>query len=91
MLEFFQENPMRWGIKLIDCRRRDKKNKIWDEQSKRLDNTPEYLKGWFKSPRDIKLIFHCFNISPSDIEKCVQAKKMTKIHVHALIYRTNYL
>ena len=53
MLEFLQENPMLWDIKLTDFRRTDKKNKIWDEQSKRLDKTPEYLKGWFKSLRDI--------------------------------------
>ena len=52
-LEFLQENPMLWDIKLTDFRRTDKKNKIWDEQSKRLDKTPEYLKGWFKSLRDI--------------------------------------
>ena len=45
MLEFLQENPKRWDIKLTDFRRTDKKNKIWDEQSKRWDKTPEYLKG----------------------------------------------
>ncbi|XP_078322978.1 uncharacterized protein LOC111137035 [Crassostrea virginica] len=53
MLEFLQENSMLWDIKLTDFRRTDKKNKIWDEQSKRLGKTPEYLKGWFKSLRDI--------------------------------------
>lgn len=122
MLEFLQENPMLWDIKLTDFRRTVKKNKIWDEQRKRLDKTPEYLKGWFKSLRDIytrldkkksgdgapdltereQWIKDNFSFMkaatrhrpepvnsvsiriryttkcPSDIEKCVQAKGVTK-------------
>ena len=53
MLEFLKETPMLLYIKLTDFRRSDKKNKIWDEHSKRLDKIPEYLKGWFKSLGDI--------------------------------------
>lgn len=52
MLEFLQENPMLWDIKLTDFRRTDKKNKLWEDQAARLGKTSDYLKGWFKSIRD---------------------------------------
>lgn len=52
MLEFLQENPLLWDIKLTDFRRTDKKNRLWEEQASRLDKTPDFLKGWFRSLRD---------------------------------------
>lgn len=53
MLDFFSENPMLWDIKLTDFRRTDKKNKLWAEQAEIMGKTAEYLKGWYKSLRDI--------------------------------------
>ena len=52
MLEFMQENPLLWDIKLTDYRRTDKKNKLWEEQAVKLSKTADYLKGWFKSLRN---------------------------------------
>ena len=52
MLEFLEEHPLLWDIKLTDYRRTDKKNKLWDEQAAKLGKTADYLKGWFKSLRD---------------------------------------
>ena len=53
MLEFLQENPMLWDIKLTDYRMTDKKNKLWDDQGEKLGKTADHLKRWFKSLRDI--------------------------------------
>ena len=53
MLEFLQENPMIWNIKLTDFRMTEKKNRLWADQAARLDKTADCLKGWFKSLRDI--------------------------------------
>jgi hypothetical protein len=52
MLEFLQENPMLWDIKLTDYRMTGKKNKLWEDQGAKLDKSADYLRGWFKSLRD---------------------------------------
>lgn len=52
MLEFLQENPILWDMKLTDFRITEKKNRLWEEQGLKLDKTADFLKGWFKSLRD---------------------------------------
>lgn len=52
MLEFLQEFPMLWDIKRTDFRRKEKKNKLWEDQGKRMGKPAYYLRGWFKSLRD---------------------------------------
>lgn len=52
MLEFLQDNPVLWNVKMTDYRRTDKKGKIWEDQAQRMDKTSELLRGWFKSLRD---------------------------------------
>ncbi|XP_013869559.1 uncharacterized protein LOC106521510 isoform X2 [Austrofundulus limnaeus] len=52
MLEFLQEFPMLWDIKRTDYRRKEKKNKLWEDQGERMGKPAYYLRGWFKSLRD---------------------------------------
>uniref|UniRef100_UPI00358E3DCC uncharacterized protein n=1 Tax=Myxine glutinosa TaxID=7769 RepID=UPI00358E3DCC len=52
MLEFLQDNPVLWNMKMMDYRRTDKKGKIWEDQAQRMGKTSELLRGWFKSLRD---------------------------------------
>ena len=52
MLEFIMDNPVLWNVKMTDYRRKDKKNKIWDEQAQQMDKTADTLKGWFRSLHD---------------------------------------
>ena len=42
--------PMRmWNIKITDYRRKDKKDKIWEDQAQLMEKTADILKGWFRS------------------------------------------
>ncbi|XP_075338653.1 uncharacterized protein LOC142398502 isoform X3 [Odontesthes bonariensis] len=52
MLEFMIDNPMLWNVKMTDYRRKDKKNKIWEDQAQLMEKTVDTLKGWFRSLRD---------------------------------------
>ena len=33
MLEFICDNPVPWNVKITDYRRKDKKDKIWEDQA----------------------------------------------------------
>ncbi|XP_028408166.1 uncharacterized protein LOC114530749 [Dendronephthya gigantea] len=50
MLEFIMDNPVLWNV--TDYRRKDKKEKIWEEQAHQMNKTVDMLKGWFRSLRD---------------------------------------
>lgn len=52
MLEFIRENPVLWNVKMTDYRRKDKKEKIWEDQAQLMEKTADTLKGWFRSLRD---------------------------------------
>ena len=52
MLEFIRDNPVLWNIKMTDYRRKDKKDKIWEDQAQLMEKTADTLKGWFRSLRD---------------------------------------
>ncbi|XP_028396950.1 uncharacterized protein LOC114520816 [Dendronephthya gigantea] len=52
MLEFIMDNPVLWNVKMTDYRRKDKKEKIWEEQAHQMNKTVDILKGWFRSLRD---------------------------------------
>ncbi|XP_028416047.1 uncharacterized protein LOC114539629 [Dendronephthya gigantea] len=55
MLEFIMDNPVLWNVwnvKMTDYRRKDKKEKIWEEQTHQMNKTVDILKGWFRSLRD---------------------------------------
>ena len=52
MLEFIRDNPVLWNIKMSDYRRKDKKDKIWEDQAQLMEKTADTLKGWFRSLRD---------------------------------------
>ena len=52
MLEFIRDNPVLWNIKMTDYRRKDKKDKIWEDQAQLMNKTADTLKGWFRSLRD---------------------------------------
>ena len=52
MLEFIRDNPVLWNVKMTDYRRKDKKDKIWDDQAPRMEKQADTLKGWFRSLRD---------------------------------------
>ena len=52
MLEFIRDNPVLWNIKMTDYRRKDKKEKIWEDQAQLMEKTADTLKGWFWSLRD---------------------------------------
>jgi hypothetical protein len=52
MMEFIRDNPMLWNIKMTDYRRKDKKDKIWEDQAQLMEETADNLKVWFRSVRD---------------------------------------
>ncbi|XP_051807878.1 FK506-binding protein 5-like [Acanthochromis polyacanthus] len=52
MLDFIRDNPILWNVKLTDYRRKDKKEKLWQEQAELMDRSSETLQGWFRSLRD---------------------------------------
>ena len=52
MLEFIRDNPVLWNVKMTDYRRKDKKDKIWEDQAQLMEKTADTLKGWFRSLRD---------------------------------------
>ena len=58
MLEFLTDNPMLWNLKLTDYRRKDKKERIWEEQAQKMGKTPDELKAWFRSVRDTHTRLH---------------------------------
>jgi len=58
MLEFLQENPVIWNVKMTDYRRTDKKGKMWEDQATRMGKTSAHLQGWFKSLRDTHTRLH---------------------------------
>ena len=45
MLEFLQDNPVLWNLKMTDYRRTDKKGKILEDQAQRMGKTSELLRG----------------------------------------------
>ncbi|XP_028404673.1 uncharacterized protein LOC114527224 [Dendronephthya gigantea] len=55
MLEFIMDNPVLWNVKMTDYRRKDKKEKIWEEQAHQMNKTVDILKGWFRSLRDTNI------------------------------------
>jgi hypothetical protein len=52
MLEFIIDNPVLWNVKMTDYRRKDKKDKIWEDQAQLMEKTADTLKVWFRSLRD---------------------------------------
>ena len=52
MLEFIRDNPVLWNVKMTDYRRKDKKDKIWEDQVQLMEKTADTLKVWFRSLRD---------------------------------------
>jgi hypothetical protein len=52
MLDFLRDNPVLWNMKMTDYRRKDKKDKIWEDQAQLMNRTTDTLKGWFRSLRD---------------------------------------
>lgn len=52
MLEFIRDNPVLWNVKMTDYRRKDKKDKIWEDQANLMAKTADALKVWFRSLRD---------------------------------------
>lgn len=52
MLEFIRDNPVLWNVKMTDYRRKDKKDKMWEDQAQLMEKTADTLKGWFRSLRD---------------------------------------
>lgn len=41
MLEFILVNPLLWNFKMTDYRRRDKKEKIWEDQAQLMGKTAD--------------------------------------------------
>jgi len=52
MLDFLRDNPILWNLKMTDYRRKDKKDKIWEDQAQLMNRDTDLLKGWFRSLRD---------------------------------------
>ena len=52
MLEFIRDNPVLWNVKMTEYRRKDKKDKIWEDQAQLMEKTADTLKGWFRTLRD---------------------------------------
>ena len=52
MLEFIRDNPILWNVKMTDYRRKDKKDKIWEDQAQLMGKTADTLRCWFRSLRD---------------------------------------
>ena len=44
-LEYIMDNPVLWTVKMTDYRRKDKKDKIWEEQAQQMDKTADTLKA----------------------------------------------
>ncbi|CAB4006183.1 Hypothetical predicted protein, partial [Paramuricea clavata] len=51
MLEFIMNNHALWNVKMTDYRRKDKKDKILEEQAQQMYKTADTLKCWFRSLR----------------------------------------
>ena len=58
MLDFIRDNPVLWNLKMTDCRRKDKKAKLWVDQAELMGKSVENLKGWFGSLRDTHTRLH---------------------------------
>ena len=45
MLEFIIDKRVLWNAKMTDYRRKDKKDKIWEDQAQLMEKTSDTLKG----------------------------------------------
>jgi hypothetical protein len=78
MLEFIMDNPVLWNVKMTDYRRKDKKDKIWEEQAQQIDKTADTLKGWFRSLRDTHQTATSLNTYRRDLLSLVSSRTSPK-------------
>ncbi|XP_066296187.1 uncharacterized protein [Branchiostoma lanceolatum] len=58
LVEWIKENDILWNSKLIRYKRIDLKEALWNEKAKELEKTATYLKGWWRSIKDIFTRLH---------------------------------
>ncbi|XP_078595928.1 uncharacterized protein LOC144873000 [Branchiostoma floridae x Branchiostoma japonicum] len=58
LVEWIRENEIIWNRKLISFKRTDLKDALWNDKAKELDKTGIYLRGWWRSIKDIFTRLH---------------------------------